>query len=105
MSVLTNKQFKEYNYFSRYTSFPIYYNTVDKKYIYGITSQLATDIPYVLYKVKLYDTLDSIALDYYNNPTLYWVICDFNRIQDPYIELEEGMTLKIPSLSDIKFKE
>ena len=105
MSVLINKQYKNYNYFSRYTSFPFYYHTIDKKYVYGTTSQLSTDIPYVLYKVKLYDTLDSIALDYYNNPTLYWVICDFNRIQDPYIELEEGMTLKIPSLSDVVFEE
>ena len=32
-------------------------------------------------------------------------ICDFNKIQDPYIKLEVGQTLKIPVLSDISYKE
>ena len=71
MDILIDKQYKSYDYISRYTSFPFYYNTEDKKYIYGTTSHLSGDVPYVIYKVKPYDTLDSIALQYYNNPTLY----------------------------------
>lgn len=105
MNILDSKQYKSYNYFSRYSNFPFYYNTLDKKYIYGTTSQLSQDTPYVIYKIKANDTLDSIALQYYNNPTLYWVLCDFNRIQDPFITLEEGETIKIPTLNGVTFKE
>ncbi len=105
MDVLKDKQYKTYTYLSRYANIPFYYNTLDNKYIYGTGSQLNTDIPYVLHKVKINETLDSIALDYYNNPTFFWVIADFNRIQDPYITLQKDQTLKIPSLSDVSFEE
>ena len=105
MSVLTNKQYKDYGYLSRYASFPIYYHTLDGKYVYGTTSQLNENIMYVLYTVRAHDTLDSIALQYYNNPTYFWVIADFNHIQDPFEKLQIGTTLKIPTLSDISFKE
>jgi hypothetical protein len=40
----------------------------------------------------------------YNNPTFYWAIADFNNIINPYIKLNEGMELKIPTLSDISFE-
>ncbi len=105
MDILQNKNYKSYDYFSRYSSFPYYYNSIDKKYIYGTTSQINTNISYILHKVKKNETLDSISLDYYNNPTYFWVIADFNRIQDPYNKLEEGINLKIPSLSSISFEE
>ena len=71
MDVLINKQYKSYNYISRYSSFPIYYNTLDNRYVYGTTSHLKKDISYTLYKVKARDTIDSIALSFYNNPTYY----------------------------------
>lgn len=105
MDILKNKQFREYNYISRYAGFPFYYNTLDNKYVYGTTAQLKTNVPYVLHKVVQNETLDSIALDFYNNPTFFWVIADFNRIQDPYKKLKVGEELKIPTLSDISFEE
>lgn len=105
MDVLIYKQYKDYDYFSRYVSFPFYYHTEDKKFIYGTTSQIKEDIKYVLHRVATNETIDSIALDYYNNPSFFWAICDFNKIQDPYIKLEVGQTLKIPVLSDISYKE
>lgn len=105
MDILTSKQYKNYSYFSRYASFPIYYNKLDKKYMYGVTSQLKKDVNYVLHKVKKGDTLDTLALTYYNNPTYYWVIGNFNNIQDPYIKLTENDVLMIPVLNDISFKE
>jgi hypothetical protein len=71
MSKLINKQYKQYDYLSRYASFPIYYHVDDLRYITGITSQLNNNIPYVLRKVKERETLDSIALDIYNNPTFF----------------------------------
>lgn len=104
MDILKDRQFKTYDYVSRYSSFPFYYNTQDRKYVYGTTSQLNQDITYILYKVKARDTLDSIALDYYNNPTFFWIIADFNQIQDPYTELVEGTQIKIPTLSEVSFE-
>lgn len=100
---LINKSYKRYNRLSRYNPFPYYYNTDDRKYIYGVTCQLKKDTTYVVHTVEHGDTLDSLSLAYYNNPTYFWIIADFNSIQDPYIKLEEGTTIKIPSFAGIEF--
>ena len=71
MDVLRNKDFKTYGYTCRYSPFPFYYNTKDKKYIYGLTNQLDTDVEFVAHKVNDYDTLDSLALKYYGRPDLF----------------------------------
>ena len=104
MDILTGKEYRSYDYISRYASFPYYYNTEDDKYVYGTTSQLDRTSPYTLYKVQKNDTYDSLALKFYNSPTYFWVICDFNGVQDPYLRPEEGARIKIPSLTDIKFE-
>lgn len=104
MDVLKDEQKKEYDFVSRYTSFPFYYNTQDDKYIYGITSYLSENVIFVEHKLKQWDTLDSLAFYYYGRPDLYWVIADFNRIQDPFINLFENYkSLKIPQLTGISF--
>ena len=104
MSKITNKTFKNYDRISRYSVFPYYYNRLDNKYMYGLTTHLKTDnVSYVNHYVKQGDTFDSIALYYYNNPTYYWVIMDFNKLQDPFKEPEVGTVLKIPTFSSIEF--
>lgn len=105
MVQITDKSYKEYDYISRYSTFPYYYNPEDGKYMQGMTGQLNDKSTYVLYKVKQNDTLDTIALDMYSNSTYFWVIADFNRIRDPFKRLGVGSLLKIPTLSNIKFKE
>lgn len=103
-SILAEKQYKDYNRVSRYSVFPYYYNRVDEKYIYGLTSQLKdTDTTYVNHTVVQGDTLDTLALYYFNNPTYYWVIADFNRIQDPYKDLTIGTVLRIPTFNNIEY--
>ena len=104
MDTLINKQYKSYNYFSRYTPFPYYYDTVAKRYIYGTTSQLKQDVPYILYKVKKGDTWDSIALQYYNSTSYYWVLLDFNALQDPFVEPMVNSSIKVPTLNLVSFK-
>lgn len=103
--ILTDKQFKEYNKLSRYSGVPYYYNQTDNKYIYGIGKNLRDDTTHKIHRVVEGESLDSIALYYYNNPTYYWIIADFNRIQDPYITLTPGTKLKIPTFSHIEFEE
>ena len=103
MNILKNETYKDYSYVSRYKSFPYYYHTKDDKYIYGITAYLDNTTVYTLHTVRSGDTLDRLALTYYGNPTLYWVICSYNHIQNPYKDLVVGKTIKIPSLSNIQY--
>lgn len=101
---IKNKEYKEYDRVSRYSVFPFYYVVEDNKYVYGITSHLKHDnVKYITHKVVRGDTLDSIALYYYNNPTYFWIVADFNHINDPYKELKIGQLLKIPTFSDVEF--
>lgn len=102
---LTEKQFRVYNKISRYSDVPYYYNRIDNKYMYGTGKNLRTDTPHRVHKIQEGDSLDSLALHYYNNPTYFWIIADFNRIQDPYINLRVGEHLKIPTFSAIEFEK
>ena len=106
MDVLKDESTRLYDYISRYTAFPYYYNSQDDKYIYGLTSQLNDDVTYVAHKIKQSDTLDSLSLFYYGRPDLYWIIADFNKIQDPFIKLYGNYeSLNIPTLNRISFKK
>lgn len=98
MDILTNKSTKSSNYFSRYNGRAFYYNKKTKKDQLATSSWLKHTNDYSTYIVKEKDTYDSIALEYYNNPTYYWIICDFNRILDPLKKPEVGTTLYLPTL-------
>ena len=105
MNVLKDKSSRTYFYTSRYATLPYYYNTLDKKYVYGISKNLNTNTDYVLHNLLDSDSLDSLALKYYGRPDLFWVIADFNNLNDPYIKLVDKMSsIKIPSLSGITWR-
>lgn len=104
MDILKDKYYKEYNSLSRYAQYPFYFNTIDKKYMGGITGHLVGNTAYITHEVQISDSLDSLALYYYGNPTKYWIIADYNRIQDPFEDLIPGTIIKIPSYSDIQFE-
>ena len=77
------KNYKTYNYLSRYESFPYFYDEDSNKYYYGLTSFLDTsNTSYTIYEVKPGDSYDSIALDNYGSALFYWIITDYNRIFD-----------------------
>ena len=105
MEVLTNKRYRQYDTISRYSAFPIYYNNEDNKWVTGTTAYLKNDTSYNNYEVIAGDTYDNLALFFYNNPTLYWVICSFNQIADPFKEPEVGTILRIPVLSNITYED
>lgn len=104
MDILKNKTYGKFDYTCRYAAVPYFYNTLDEKYIYGIGSNLRKDTAYTTHKVAETDTLDYLALKYYNNPTYYWIIAYFNDIQDAFIDLPSNYkTLKIPNIQSISF--
>lgn len=103
MEILTNKSYKTHSKYSRYQNFPIYYHTIDGKFVQGTDAWLNDSTTYTSHIVKQNDSYDSLALYYYNNPTLYWIICSFNHVVDPFKNPEIGTTLKIPSISNIDF--
>lgn len=104
MDTLKNKQYNNFDYISRYTGVPYYYDTLTGKYVFGIGSNLNKDTAYVSHKVTHEDTLDSLALEYYNNPTFWWAIAYFNDIQDAFIRLSDYYSiLKIPTITSIDF--
>ena len=119
MDVLTGRTIKSSNYFSRYNGFSYYYNKLSEKKIpikdkYGNIS-VDNTTGEVLFQTEgkynmstsswLKDTDDYIALKKYNNPTQYWIICDFNRIIDPFKEPKPGDILYLPAKGkDLEFE-
>lgn len=104
MDSLKNKKYKTFDYLSRYTNVPYYYDTLQNKEIYGIGTNLKTTTEFVTHKVKSNDTLHSLALKYYNNPTFWWVIAYFNDVQDSFKPLiHKFEVIKIPSITSVEF--
>jgi hypothetical protein len=104
MDTLNNKLYSDFNYLSRYTNIPYYYDTLSDKEIFGIGTNLKNNTEYVTHQINSNDTLNSLALKYYNNPTFWWVIAYFNDIQDPFKPLRNKYdTIKIPSITSIEF--
>lgn len=103
MDVLKNEGYLQYDRISRYSVVPIYYNTLRDNYVSGSSTYLNNTTNYTVYKVKYKDTYDKIALKFYNNPSYFWIICSFNRIQDCFKDPVPGTNLKIPNFSELGF--
>lgn len=106
MQKFINKRSSTYDYRSRYTGVPYFYDTTTGKDTPGIPKQIKFDTPFFWHRVAAHDTLDKLALKYYNNPTLWWVIAYFNKINDPFIDLVATYRqLKIPTVNSIVFED
>ena len=104
MDTLKNKNYAKFDYLSRYSSVPYYYDTLANREFYGIGSNIKTNAEFITHEVKSNDTLHSLALYYYNNPTFWWVIAYFNDIQDSFKPLKNKYeTLKIPNIASVEF--
>ena len=104
MDTLKNKTYLSYDYVNRYSNTASYYDTLNQRELMGIgTNMLKVDSVYT-HKVKQTDTLDSLALKYYNNPTYWWIIAYYNDIQDAFCNLiTRYSVLQIPNISSIQF--
>jgi hypothetical protein len=106
MDSLKDKKYASFDYVSRYAGVPYYYHTVDKKESPGIGKNMRKNVPWVAHQVAPTDTLDKLALTYYNNPTYWWIIAYFNDIQDAFIDLKEHFdVLKIPAITNVIFED
>lgn len=106
MDKLTNERATTFDYLSRYTGVSYFYDTKHNRDIFGIGSQISFDTPYLLHKVEVGDNLDKLALKYYNNPSYWWVLAYFNKINDAFSNIDKTYTtLKIPTISSIVFKD
>ena len=104
MDTLKNKVYAKFDYLSRYTDTPYYYDTLCDRQIYGIGTNLKNNTEFVTHTIKSNDTLHSLALKYYNNPTFWWIIASFNDIQDSFKPLRDKYTtIKIPNISSVEF--
>lgn len=104
MKYINDKITLNYNYTSRYGKFPVYYNRKDGRYVYGRTSHLKIGNDEFEYQVKPGDTFDSIALAAYGRPDLFWIVADYNRITDCFIDIYKNYkTLILPNLLTIEF--
>lgn len=105
MDILKDKQYREFDILSKYSNTPYYYNEIDNKYMCGLGNRLNKGTNYIQYKIQNGDTLDKIALKFYQNPSYYWIIADFNNIIDAFVDLKVGALLYIPTLSNVKFED
>ena len=104
MESLKNKKYNQYDYLSRYSGTPFYYHIIDQKEVAGLCKNMLKNNDSVAHKVLPTDTLDKLALTYYNNPSYWWIIAYFNDIQDAFIKLKDHYeVIKIPSISGISF--
>lgn len=64
---------------------------------------LTPDSGDVFVSVKQEDILrpDLISQKAYGQPDLWWVILEYNNIQDPLFELKESQILKIPAIERV----
>ena len=62
MNVLRKQQYKKYTKLSKYQLFPIYYHTLDDKYVQGTPANLKQSTGYIWHTVQHNDTYDGISL-------------------------------------------
>ena len=60
MEKLINKRYNNFDYTSRYTSVPFYYDTEAQKDIYGIGTQMSNKTAFVSHEVKPEDFADKV---------------------------------------------
>lgn len=51
---------------------------------------------YFDYEITVSDTWTNISFKFYNTIKLWWLICKFNNVKNPFTELTAGKILKIP---------
>jgi hypothetical protein len=91
----------------RYENILDVYKDKDDYYFYNLIQQitLPSNLPELFfdsYTVAPNDTFPFISYKVFKTINLWWLICLANNIQNPTVQLEPGILLKIPKLSIIR---
>lgn len=77
---------------------------LDKKSYYNITKTInfinidkISSSAYMLYQVLDNDTWTNLSFKFYNTYKLWWLLCKFNNIQNPFTDLTAGKLIKVPT--------
>lgn len=93
---------RTYDHFSRYAYTRKIYSSSDELEYHE--SQNLVVIPnsdddiYITIDSSLVNRLDKLSLEYYNNPTHWWLIALANDIINPLDELPYGKVIRIPPI-------
>lgn len=88
---------------SRYAKCALYVDD-NIEFIGGRTRTDTTPEPDdVFHIVQAGDRIDLLAYRYLGDPTLWWIICDYNDIFFPF-DLEVGIVLRVPSLALLELR-
>lgn len=84
-------------------------NDVRKPYLLPVKPQRRVDFAdNRVYQPQRGDTWDRMAFRFFGDNRLWWILCDFNRVVDPYRDLEmritTGTPVVVPSLSRVNFE-
>lgn len=72
------------------------YFNISKTLIFN-NIQFVNPSDFYQYQLKQTDTWTGISFRYYKTYKLWWLICKFNKIQNPLAPMIPGMIIKIPS--------
>lgn len=90
-----------YNHVCRYKNTPTLFDDTFSVYYHRFGQNFTVDGSNQDEYIKVDDTtenrLDIIASNYYNNPTMWWVIAGANNILDVF-NVPKGTILRLPSL-------
>ena len=95
---------RNYPHISRYRNTPRLFDDLFSMYYhrFGQSYDIQNSYSDKFHKVDLRteNRLDLIALQYYNNPMLWWIIAGANNIIDAF-EVPIGTVLRIPALQSV----
>ena len=86
---------------SRYSGCVLYVDGIDEFIGSRVQIDTSPQPDDLFHVVQDTDRIDLLAYRYLGDPTLWWVICDYNDIFFA-LDLEFGVVLRIPSLEHVE---
>ena len=78
-------------------------NIQELDFLWNSLSEFSMEYPSGYYRVEVIDLLrpDLISYKVYGTVDFWWIILLVNNIENPFVDLKEGMILEIPNKLDI----
>lgn len=82
---------------SRYKRTPLIQDGADMYYYLREPLDTSPQPDDIYYEVKEFDTVETIAHMLWNDVSLWWVICEYAGMHNPFDPLLKGTVLRLPS--------